>query len=121
MIPELGSDGCSSLLPLQKMLMKQQDRLEEREQDIEEQLYKLEEQAGLPRLGLHKLRHTNASVMLMLNVADKYAMQRGGWATNYTMKYIYQHTMSDHMDAVDQTINNYFEKLVGSGIDKIDT
>lgn len=38
----LGSDGCFSLLSLQKMLMKQQDRLEEREQDIEEQLYKLE-------------------------------------------------------------------------------
>lgn len=90
-------------------------------ESILEQLYKLEDQAGLPRLGLHKLRHTNASVMLMLNVADKYAMQRGGWATNYTMKYIYQHTMSDHMDAVDQTINNYFEKLVEAGIDKIDT
>lgn len=29
-------------LSLQKMLMKQQDRLEEREQDIEDQLYKLE-------------------------------------------------------------------------------
>lgn len=42
MIPELSSNSCSSLLPLQKMLMKQQDRLEEREQDIEEQLYKLE-------------------------------------------------------------------------------
>lgn len=38
----LGSDGCFSHLSLQKMLMKQQDRLEEREQDIEEQLYKLE-------------------------------------------------------------------------------
>lgn len=38
----LGSDGCFSLTSLQKMLMKQQDRLEEREQDIEEQLYKLE-------------------------------------------------------------------------------
>lgn len=37
-----GSDGCFSLPSLQKMLMKQQDRLEEREQDIEEQLYKLE-------------------------------------------------------------------------------
>lgn len=34
--------NCSSLPSLQKMLMKQQDRLEEREQDIEEQLYKLE-------------------------------------------------------------------------------
>jgi hypothetical protein len=29
-------------LSLQKMLMKQQERLEEREQDIEDQLYKLE-------------------------------------------------------------------------------
>lgn len=29
-------------ISLQKMLMKQQDRLEEREQDIEDQLYKLE-------------------------------------------------------------------------------
>lgn len=38
----LGSDDCFSLPSLQKMLMKQQDRLEEREQDIEEQLYKLE-------------------------------------------------------------------------------
>lgn len=33
---------CRPLCALQKMLMKQQDRLEEREQDIEEQLYKLE-------------------------------------------------------------------------------
>lgn len=33
---------CRPLRALQKMLMKQQDRLEEREQDIEEQLYKLE-------------------------------------------------------------------------------
>jgi len=41
-VQPLGSDGCSSLPSLQKMLMKQQDRLEEREQDIEEQLYKLE-------------------------------------------------------------------------------
>lgn len=38
----LGSDNAIFPHSLQKMLMKQQDRLEEREQDIEEQLYKLE-------------------------------------------------------------------------------
>lgn len=36
------TDGRLPSVLLQKMLMKQQDRLEEREQDIEEQLYKLE-------------------------------------------------------------------------------
>lgn len=46
--PSLVSNGAAvPLMPLphlslQKMLMKQQDRLEEREQDIEDQLYKLE-------------------------------------------------------------------------------
>ncbi len=79
-----------------------------------QRLYRLEEKNGLPRLGLHKLRHTNASVMLLLNIADKYAMERGGWATNYTLKYIYQHTMTDHRATVDQLIDGYFEKLITS-------
>lgn len=48
----LGSDDCSSLPSLQKMLMKQQDRLEEREQDIEEQLYKLESDKRLVEVTL---------------------------------------------------------------------
>jgi hypothetical protein len=42
---KIGEYSLLTLLPhlsLQKMLMKQQDRLEEREQDIEDQLYKLE-------------------------------------------------------------------------------
>ncbi|XP_034519086.1 E3 ubiquitin-protein ligase TRIM8 isoform X1 [Ailuropoda melanoleuca] len=37
-----GRGSCPSCPQMQKMLMKQQDRLEEREQDIEDQLYKLE-------------------------------------------------------------------------------
>ena len=69
----------------------------------------------IPKIRLHDLRHQNASVMLALGVADKYAMERGGWSSNATMKNIYQHTMTAERAAVDTRINNYFEALAQSG------
>lgn len=71
---------------------------------------------GLPRIRLHDLRHSNASVMLSLNVPDKYAMERGGWASNQTMKKIYQHTIDEQKREVDDSINRYFEMLVYGGM-----
>ena len=67
--------------------------------------------AGIPELGLHDLRHQNASVMLALGTPDKYAMERGGWSTDYVMKRTYQHTISDTRAKIDQNINNYFQDL----------
>ncbi len=65
----------------------------------------------LPDITLHGLRHTNASVMLLLNIPDKYAMERGGWSSNQTMKNIYQHTMSEQRKKSDKAVNKYFEQL----------
>ena len=65
----------------------------------------------LPHMRLHDLRHQNASVMLSLGVADKYAMERGGWSSNRTMKNIYQHTMNSQRILIDEKINQYFESL----------
>lgn len=67
---------------------------------------------NLPEIRLHDLRHQNASVMLALGVADKYAMERGGWSSNATMKNIYQHTMSTKRSETDDLINDYFQSLV---------
>lgn len=67
---------------------------------------------NLPYIRFHDLRHTNASVMLALNVPDKYAMERGGWATNNTMKNIYQHTFNNEKEIVDNLVNSYFEKAL---------
>ena len=67
--------------------------------------------AGLPRVGLHALRHQNASTMLLLGVPDKYAMERGGWSSNDTMKKIYQHTIDAQREMTNDKINNYFEQL----------
>lgn len=64
-------------------------------------------------LTLHDFRHLNASIMLMLGVPDKYAMERGGWSTNATLKAVYQHTFSDERKHVDEKIDGFFEDLLG--------
>lgn len=79
-------------------------------------LGKICDKNGIQRIRLHDLRHQNASVMLALGVADKYAMERGGWSSNATMKNIYQHTMTAERMTVDQRINSYFEGLVSTKV-----
>lgn len=68
---------------------------------------------GIPFVGIHGLRHTNASVMLSLGVADKIAMARGGWSSKDTMQNIYQHLFADDKSAADAAINGYFDGLIG--------
>lgn len=59
---------------------------------------------NLPHISFHDLRHINASVMLMLGIPDKYAMERGGWSTDGVLKSTYQHTFSDERKAVDKKL-----------------
>lgn len=70
------------------------------------------EALGLPGVRLHDLRHINASVGLLLGVPDKYMMERGGWSTDQTMKYRYQHTYASEKAAADDAINRHFEQLL---------
>lgn len=67
-------------------------------------------------LTFHDLRHLNASVMLQLNVPEKYAMERGGWKTPHTMKTVYQHTFSAQRRAVDDQVDAYFDAIVGNNM-----
>lgn len=63
-------------------------------------------------LSFHDLRHMNASIMLALNVPEKYAMERGGWSTPDVLKSVYQHTFSEERKIVDATVDSYFDKLL---------
>lgn len=67
---------------------------------------------NLPDIRFHDLRHTSASVMVLLNVPEKYAQQRGGWATPNTMKTVYQHTMATKRNSVDEQIDRFFQALL---------
>ena len=70
---------------------------------------------NIPFVGIHGLRHTNASVMLSIGVTAKMAMARGGWSSNKTMQDVYQHLFSEDKAAADKAINEYFEKLILPG------
>lgn len=70
------------------------------------------EKAGLPHFRFHDLRHINASVMLALGVPDKYAMERGGWKTDRTLKKVYQHTWINQREDIDNRINGYFSQIM---------
>ena len=67
---------------------------------------------GLPRCRFHDLRHANASIMLQLGVPDKYAQERGGWASNSVMKKIYQQTFSSEQIKIAEKIDSHFMTLI---------
>jgi len=60
----------------------------------------------------HDLRRLNASVMLMLGVPDKYAMERGGWSTDNILKSVYQQTFSNERVRFDEVIDSYFSSVI---------
>jgi integrase len=66
---------------------------------------------GIEFVGIHGLRHTNASVMLSLGVMDKYVMAQGGWSTDYTMKRVYQHIFQSGKDFSTQKRDDFFENI----------
>ncbi len=75
-------------------------------------LSKICEREGIPHLRLHDLRHIMASVGLLLNIGDKYMMERGGWSSKDTMKNVYQHTLAEGAVQAETLIDDYFNKLM---------
>lgn len=72
-------------------------------------LHAICEKAGITDTTLHGLRHTNAAIMIALNVVDKYAMARNGWTSDYTFKQIYGYVFPEGANETDAAINTYFE------------
>ena len=67
---------------------------------------------ALPHFRVHDLRHANASLMLYLNVPDKYAMERLGQNTANVLKNIYQHTYEKEKQRVDDMLNSFLENQI---------
>lgn len=70
------------------------------------------DKAGIPDTTVHGLRHTNAAVMVALNITDKYAMARGGWTTENTFKQIYAYVFPEGASQADDIINQFFEGMI---------
>ncbi len=81
---------------------------------ISKMFIRVRNQLGL-KCRFHDLRHYNASIMLALNVPDKYAMERMGYSTPATLKKVYQHTMDGKRAEVNGAINTQMDKLFAGG------
>ncbi|MBR4555536.1 MAG: site-specific integrase [Ruminococcus sp.] len=68
-------------------------------------------------LCFHDLRHINASEMKLLNIPDKYAMERGGWSSDNILKSVYQSTFSDERKHFEDVINEHFSKVYDTKCD----
>lgn len=67
------------------------------------------ERLGLPHFRFHDLRHTAASVSVMLGVPTKYSQQRMGHQTDNMLKTVYEHTIRSKEDEFADRIDEYFE------------
>ena len=68
---------------------------------------KLRDRLGL-KCRFHDLRHYSASILHVIGVPDQYIMQRGGWATDSTLKAVYRNTLEDKEKRFTDKANNYF-------------
>ena len=89
-------------------------------QAIYKRFSRLLEVHGIEHMTFHDLRHMDASIMLLLNIPEKYAMERGGWSTPHVMKSVYQHTFSAERKAVDDKIDSYFNGILATILDTND-
>jgi integrase len=64
---------------------------------------------GVPQ-SFHALRHYNASLMLQLNVPNKYAMERMGHTTDDMLNKVYQHTFSSEQTAIADRMHKFIEE-----------
>ena len=65
---------------------------------------------NLPNYRLHDLRHYTASVMLALNIPNKYSMEIMGHETENMLNKVYQHTMQNEMKKISSKLNDYYNK-----------
>lgn len=70
------------------------------------------DEAGLPRVGLHGLRHSFASLAYHLEIPEMVAAQIGGWKDLGTMHKIYTHIAETDIVKRSQDFSNYFASPV---------
>ncbi len=87
---------------------------------ISKRFRKCLERNEIPHYRFHDLRHANASIMLMLGVPDKYAMERGGWSSPTVMKGVYQQTFTSEQKAIAERIDSFFMGLMQRTVQRMD-
>lgn len=76
---------------------------------IYDQINRICARNGLPKIGVHGLRHSFASLAYHLGVPEKIAMGIGGWADYNTMRKIYTHLAQKDIVKYEEDMTNFFK------------
>ena len=78
---------------------------------IYERINEVCEKNGLPKVGVHGLRHSFASLAYHLQIPEKIAMEIGGWADDGTMRKIYTHLAQKDIADRAKDFTNFFTQM----------
>ena len=81
---------------------------------LKKQIDKICEDNDLPKVGVHGLRHSFASLCYHLGVPEKIAMQIGGWKDPTTMHKIYTHLAQKDVDKYGDELRAFFNNANGN-------
>lgn len=65
----------------------------------------------------HDFRHYSVSTLHAAGIPDAYIMQRGGWATDHTLKAVYRHILADKTAEMNQRAIEHFSSLYDTKYD----
>lgn len=65
----------------------------------------------LPRLGVHGLRHSFASLAYHVRMSEQAAMQIGGWSDYATMRKIYTHLSAQDINAAANSMSKFYDNF----------
>lgn len=102
LIPELKAAIKRDRQPEGPVLAVPQDRLRD---DIN----RICQENELPRVGIHGLRHSFASLAYHLRMPEKIAMDIGGWADSGTMHRIYTHIARSDIQRYQDAIGDFYK------------
>lgn len=69
---------------------------------------------NLPRLGVHGLRHSFASLAYHVRMSEQAAMQIGGWSDYATMRKIYTHLSTQDINAAANSMSKFYDNFTTS-------
>lgn len=78
---------------------------------IRNHINKICERNELPRVGLHGLRHSFASLGCHLGIPEDVIMEIGGWSDYQTMKKIYTHVARQDIQKRSKELTSFFDKM----------
>lgn len=73
---------------------------------------KAQDDLGIPRFSIHKLRHYFASVSHTLGIPDSYIMSSGGWKSPNVLTNVYRHALRDKTQEMQKISGEHLKNIV---------